>query len=140
MKNLDPNYKVGKVYSEGEIRQLSSTAASYIHGTGDARTLPGWMLNDSEFSGFFALAHWSTAQTNRFYSNVLTPASHGNIGPLMNTVFGAAIGGYMVKKIREELQGKKNQIPSLEEIANSSKGIEGNMGLLGYNLVAAARH
>ncbi len=140
LKNLYPNYKVGKVYSEGEIRQLSSIAASYIHGTGDARTLPGWMLNDSEFSGFFALAHWSTAQTNRFYSNVLTPASHGNIGPLMNTVFGAAIGGYMVKKIREELQGKKNQIPSLEEIANSDRGLEGNMGLLGYNLVAAAQY
>jgi len=140
LKNIDPSYKYGKQYSTKEIQQLSSLAASYVHGTGDARQLPGWMLRDSEVSGFMSLAHWSVAQTNRFYKNILDPAKKGDIGPLMTSLFGAAIGGYMVKKIREELSGKKSAIPSLSEIANSDRGIEGNMGLIGYNLVAAAQY
>lgn len=140
IKRLDPTYSVGKTYAGPETQQLASVAAGYIHGTGDIRSLPAWMMNDSELSGFFKLAHWSVAQTNNFMKNVWTPASEGNMKPLLTSVFGAAVGGYMIKELREQMQGKKSGIPSLSEIANSDRGLSGNAGPLAYNAIAAMQY
>lgn len=141
LRRLDPDYNPGKFYDEKGRQQLASIAASNIHGTGDARTMPPWMMHDTELSGFFKLAHWSVSQTNRFMTDILTPAvKNGNYAPLINSVFGAAIGGYIIKEVREQLAGKKSQLPSLSEIASSERGLSGNMGLLGYNLIAAAQY
>ena len=137
LKNLDPTYNPHKVYSQEEIQQLASRSANYIHGTGDIRSMPAWMLNDSEFSGFFSLAHWSIAQTNNFMKDVYEPARRGDIRPLLTGMFGAAIGGYLIKELRQDIQGKKSPIPSLTEIAASDRGIEGNHGLVAYNMIAA---
>ena len=140
IKRLDPTYVPGKNYSDSEMQQLASRSANYIHGTGDIRSLPGWMLNDSEFSGFFSLAHWSIAQTNNFMKNVYEPATRGDIKPLLAGVFGAAVGGYLIKELRQDIQGKKNPIPSLQEIQNSDQGLEGNKGLIAYNVIAAMQY
>jgi len=137
LKNLDPSYNPNKIYSPEEIKQLASRSANYIHGTGDIRSMPAWMLNDSEFSGFFSLAHWSIAQTNNFMKDVYEPALRGNVAPLITSIFGAAIGGYIIKELRQDIQGKKSTIPSLSEIANSDRGVEGNKGLVAYNMIAA---
>jgi hypothetical protein len=137
LKNIDPDYDVGKTYSPREISILASRIVQQIHGTGDARTMPGWMLRDSEISGFFKLSHWGISQTNRFFKDIYTPATKGNFTPMINSLFGAAIGGVMIKELREKLQGKHGQIPSLSEIAGSSKGLEGNIPLVGYNIMAA---
>ena len=137
LRNLDPSYSPSKVYSPEEVQQLASRSASYIHGTGDIRSMPAWMLNDSEFSGFFSLAHWSIAQTNNFMKDVYEPARRGDIKPLLTGVFGAAVGGYLIKELRQDIQGKKSEIPSLKEIASSDKGLEGNHGLLAYNMITA---
>jgi hypothetical protein len=137
IKNLDPSYSRGKQYDDVGQRQLASIAAKYVHGTGDIRSMPGWMLNDGEVSGFFKLAHWSVAQTNNFMHDVYAPATRGNYTPLIMSVFGSLAGGYMIKELRQMLQGKKNQIPSLQEIAASDRGLQGNAGLLGYNAIAA---
>lgn len=140
MRRIDPDYKVGQTYTDAEIGKLASRLAGYIHGTGDGRTMPAWMMSDTEFSGFFKLAHWSVSQTNRFMTDVWTPATKGNYTPLVTSMFGAVLGGYVIKQIREELQGKKGQIPSISEIANSEKGLSGNKPLLAYNAIAAAQY
>jgi hypothetical protein len=140
MKKLDPDYARSKIYTQAEQQSLASDAASYVHGTGDIRQLPGWMMNESEVSGFFQLAHWSVAQTNNFFHDVWTPATRGSYAPLLTSVFGSVIGGYMIKELRQKLQGQKNQIPSLQEIAASDKGLEGNKPLLMYNAIAAMQY
>jgi hypothetical protein len=137
LKNLDPSYDPSKTYSQAEISKYASKMAQYVHGTGDIRSLPHWMLNDGEVSGFFSLAHWSVAQTNNFIKNVYDPATRGEFGPLLTGVFGATIGGYLIKEVREKLQGKHNQIPSLTEISSSSRGVAGNPGLVGYNIISS---
>jgi hypothetical protein len=98
------------------------------------------MLNDSEFSGFFSLAHWSIAQTNNFMRDIYEPATRGDIKPLLTGIFGATIGGYLIKELREEISGKKNPIPSLAEIAVSGRGLSGNAGLIAYNIIAAMQY
>lgn len=140
LKRLDPTYTKGKQYSQQEIEQLASRSASYIHGTGDIRQLPAWMLNDSEFSGFFSLAHWSVAQTNNFMKEVYEPALRGDVKPLIVSALGSVAGGYIIKQLREDIQGKKNPIPSLQEIDSSEKGLEGNKGLVAYNIIAAMQY
>lgn len=134
---MDPTYTVGKTYTPVEQSQLASLASSYVHGTGDIRSMPAWMMGDSEVSGFFKLAHWSVAQTNNFMHDVWTPAVNGNYTPLLMSVFGSAIGGYLIKELREKMSGKKGGIPSLSEIAASDRGLSGNKGLLAYNAIAA---
>lgn len=140
MKNLDPSYTVGKSYTTQEQAELASKAMNYVHGTGDARTMPAWMLKDNEISGFFQLAHWSIAQTNRFMRDIYTPATKGDVAPLLHSMFGAVVGGYLIKELREDLQGKKGQIPSLSEIASSDRGLQGNVPLVAYNMIAAAQY
>jgi hypothetical protein len=139
-KNLDPSYDSKHQYTDEEVQKLASLSANYIHGTGDARSLPAWMLNDSEFSGFFSLAHWSIAQTNSFMRDVYEPATRGDVKPLLTGIFGSAIGGYLIKELRQDIQGKKSPIPSLFEIASSDRGLQGNTGLLAYNLIAAMQY
>jgi hypothetical protein len=140
LKHWDASYKQGKSYSPKEVEQLASVAASYIHGTGDIRQMPAWMMQEGEISGFMQLAHWSTAQTNNFMHNFVIPAQRGNYTPLMTAMFGAAAGGYLVKELREALQGKKGQIPSLQEIAAGEGGLEGHPGLLAYNMIAGMQY
>lgn len=140
LKKLDPDYVKGKQYTADEVSKLASTLTSYIHGTGDGRTMPAWMAGDTELSGFFKLAHWSISQTNRFFSDVYDPATKGNLTPLITSLFGSAIGGYLIKDLREKIQGKHGQIPSLDEIASSEGGLEGHKALVGYNMIAAAQY
>jgi hypothetical protein len=140
LQRLDPTYNPQKEYSTAEIQELASRNANIIHGTGDIRSLPGWMLKDSELSGFFSLAHWSVAQTNNFMKEVYEPATRGDIKPLMVGLFGSAIGGYLIQQLRQDISGKKNPIPSLQEIAASDKGIEGNKPLIAYNMIAALQY
>jgi len=140
LKKLDPDYKIGKDYTDKELGQLATRAVGYIHGTSDARTMPPWMLHDSEVSGFFSLAHWSVGQTDRFMKDIYTPALRGDITPLLTSLFGAAVGGYLIKELREDISGKKSAIPSLSEIAASDRGLKGNAGPLAYNMIAAMQY
>ena len=140
LKKWDPSYTVGKNYSTKDIQQLASLAAGYTHGTGDSRTMPPWMMKDTELSGFFKLAHWSVAQTNRFMSDIYTPATRGNFVPLLNGLLGSAVGGYVIRQLREQLQGKHGNIPDLNELASTQSGLSGNKGLVAYNLISALQY
>lgn len=140
LKKWDPTYTVGKTYSTKEVQQLASIAAGYVHGTKDGRTMPPWMMKDTELSGFFKLAHWSISQTNRFMSDVYTPATKGNMTPLVNALLGSAVGGYVIRELREKLQGKHGEIPDLKEIAASEGALQGNKGLVAYNLISALQY
>lgn len=140
IRRLDPTYTPGKIYTTPQSQQLASIAAQYIHGTGDIRTMPSWMMHDNELKGFLELAHWSVSQTTKFQHDIWTPAKSGNYAPLMSGIFGATIGGYLIKELREQLSGKKSGIPSLSEIASSDRGIAGNAGPLMYNAIAAMQY
>lgn len=140
LQHWDANYKVGQRYDKKGIQNLASIAASYVHGTGDIRQMPAWMMNEGEISGFMQLAHWSVAQTNNFMHDVVVPAKQGNLTPLLTGLFGAAVGGYIIKDLREKIQGKRGQLPSISEIANSDRGLEDNAGLLVYNAIAGMQY
>jgi hypothetical protein len=119
---------------------LASNLTGVIHGTRDARTMPSYMLHDNEISAFLKLSSWSIAQTNSFMRDVWTPATEGNPGPLLRAALGAAVGGYIIKEAREMIGGKKSQIPSLTDIASSSRGYSGNIPALAYNAMAASQY
>jgi hypothetical protein len=140
LKHWDADYQVGKMYDKQGIQQLASIAAKYIHGTGDIRQMPAWMMKESEISGFMQLAHWSVAQTNNFMHDVYLPATKGNLVPLLTGIAGSAAAGYLIKDVREKMQGKRGQIPSLSEIASSEKGLEGNIPLVAYNAIAGMQY
>lgn len=140
LKKLDPTYTVGKQYDTKGVQQLASLASNYVHGTKDGRTMPPWMLSDSELSGFFKLAHWSISQTNRFMSDVYTPFTKGDVKPMLNALLGSAIGGYAIRELREKLQGKHGEIPDLKEIQASEGGLSGNKNLVAYNLISAMQY
>jgi len=140
LKNLDPNFDPKVPLDSTGISRLASIASNYTHGTGDIRSLPHWMLSDSEFSGFFSLAHWSIAQTNNFMKDVYEPALRGEFEPLIVGALGAAMGGYVIKELREKIQGKRSPIPSLQDIQASSKGLEGNVPLVAYNMISAFQY
>lgn len=140
MQHLDTDWSKTKTYSPKDISLLSSQLAGVVHGTRDARTLPSWMLHDNEISAFFKLSNWGIAQTNSFMRDVYTPAREGNLKPLLMSAFGAAVGGYLIKELRQDIAGKKSQIPSLAEIAASDRGLKGNVPALAYNMMAAASY
>ena len=140
MRHLDPDWNTGKTYDAKGISVLASQLAGVVHGTRDARTMPSWMLHDNEISAFFKLSSWGIAQTNSFMRDVYTPATEGNLKPLLMSAFGAAVGGYMIKELRQDIAGKKSQIPSLAEIGSSDRGYKGNIPAIAYNMMAAASY
>lgn len=140
MKHLDPTWVEGKTYEGGELQKIASNFGSLVHGGHDARTLPAWMLKDTAIQPFFQLASWNIAQTNAWARHVWTPATQGNFVPLIMSTLGATLGGYVIKEARQKLSDKKSPIPSLNELVQSSRGWEGNMPLIGYNLAAMASY
>lgn len=141
MQNLDPTWSVGKTYNSKEQLQLAANYAQQVHGAHDFRSMPQWMLTDNIVHPFVSLMSWNIAQTNRFFKSTITPAvKEGNYAPLITATLGASIGGYILKEAREAINNKKSPIPSLQELAASSKGIEGNLPLVAYNFAAMASY
>jgi hypothetical protein len=140
MKQVDPEWISGKTYTPDEIIPIASNFASLVHGAHDARTLPGWMLKDTAIQPFFSLMSWNIAQTNQWMRHVFTPATKGNFTPLIMSTLGATLGGYVIKEAREKLSDKKSPIPSLADIAASSRGYEGNIPNVAYNLMAMSSY
>lgn len=138
VKQLDPYWTADKKYTPDQISKLASTLGGLIHGAHDSRTLPGWMIKDSAIKPFFSLMSWSVAQTNQWSKHVWEPAMKGNLEPLLMSTLGAVIGGYAIQQLRQAITDKKTAIPSVTEIANSSRGLEGNIPLLAYNFMQMA--
>ena len=140
LKHVNPDWEPGTSLSSADIDKMSSSFAGMIHGTHDPRTLPGWMLKDTAVQPFFQLASWNIAQTNAWLRHVWTPAKQGNITPFLMSTLGSLGGGYVISKLREAIGDKKSPIPDISEIANSSKGIEGNIPLDAYKAMALASY
>lgn len=141
MEHIDPDYKPGKQYSQDELNKLASTFGGILHGTHDSRTLPPWMLKDTMVQPFLSLMSWNVAQTNNFMRHVWTPmVRDGNYVPMITATLGSLLGGYVIKELREDISGKKSPFPSLQELAASSRGLEGNIPLAAYNLMAMASY
>lgn len=141
MKAIDDSWTPDKVYSPEDKIRLAGNFSQLLHGVHDSRTQPNWMLKDNIIQPFTSLMSWNIAQTNNFMKHVLTPAmKDGNYVPLIMNTLGAVLGGYVIKQGREALSNKKSPIPSFNEIANSSKGISGNIPLDVYNLLAMSSY
>ena len=70
----------------------------------------------------------NVAQTNNFFKNVWHPATKGDLTPLLMTTFGASLAGYVIKELRQKVEGKASPVPSLSDIANPSRrGRSGNI-------------
>lgn len=140
MKQLDANWTPDKVYSKQEQSQMASVLGGMIHGSHDYRTLPEIMNRENIIKPFVSLMSWSVAQTNQWMKHVWEPATTGNLQPLIMSTLGALVGGYVIQQMRQAVTDKKSNIPSLNEIANSSKGVEGNVPLLAYNFMQMASY
>jgi hypothetical protein len=140
IKQLDPYWTPEKQYTSQEQSQLASTLAGFVHGAHDYRTLPAWMNKETIFKPFVSLMSWTTSQTNQWMKHVWEPATKGNLQPLILSTLGAAIGGYAIQQLRQAVSAKKTNIPSLTEIAQSSRGVEGNIPLLAYNFMQMASY
>jgi len=140
IKRIDPDWTPDKEYTPEQIQELGSQFGSIIHGAHDARTLPGWMLKDTAIQPFFQLMSWNVAQTNSWLRHVWTPATEGNLTPLLLSTLGSAVGGYLIKEAREKLGDKKSAMPGLQDIINSSRGIKGNIPALAYSLMGMSSY
>jgi len=118
-----------------DVKTLASRMMDLTQGTYDPRGLPSWAI-DSQIAPILRLARWNIESANNFYKHVLLPAKAGNYTPLILTMFGASAGGLILKELREKLSGKKLNIPSLQELSASSRGLEGNIPAVAYNLMA----
>ena len=127
-------------YTKLSVEQLASRLLDIGgQGTYDVRGLPVWMI-DSQLAPFFKLAKWNVEQTHNFYKHVLLPAAKGeNYTPLFATLIGGTIGGYMAKELREFLNNKRTNIPSLVEIANAPDDAQ-KLPAAVYNYAAAAAY
>lgn len=140
IKRVDPDWTPDKEYTPEQIQDLGSQFASIIHGAHDSRTLPGWMLKDTAIQPFFQLMSWNVAQTNAWLRHVWTPATEGNLTPLIMSTLGSAVGGYLIKEAREKLGDKKSAMPGLQDIINSSRGVKGNIPALAYSLMGMSSY
>lgn len=140
VKWCDPSWEPGKSYTPEGVQKLASVFSTLLQGSHDARTMPAWALRDGEVGAFFKLMNWNTAQTNTFFRHVWQPAMEGNIVPLVMSAFGATLGGYVIKSIREKIAGKESQIPSLADVAASSRGVSGNIPAVMYNWLSAVSY
>lgn len=100
-------------------QELASRIVDINQGTYDVRGLPSWVIN-SHMAPFVRLSKWNIEQLNNLHKHVIIPATQGNMTPLLMTLAGGAIGGELIKQIREKLNAKKSNIPSWTEIYNSS--------------------
>jgi len=144
LRHYDPDYEQGKHYGPDELQQMAGRFANTIHGSRDARTLPSYMLEDTELSAFLKLAHWQISTTNSWMRNIYTPATKGNLVPLIMSSVGSVLGGYAIKEMREGLTNRKTPVPTWAELeasdANAHQGllgrkIEDNKRMLAYNLM-----
>lgn len=132
LKHYDPDYQQGKTYAPEEMEQMAGRFANTIHGSRDARTLPAYMLKDNEISAFLKLAHWQIGSTNAWMRNVYGPATKGNLSPLLMSSLGSVLGGYTIKKLREEISNRKTPVPTWDELEASDRNAR--QGLLGKTL------
>jgi hypothetical protein len=144
LRHYDPDYEQGKHYGPDELQQMAGRFANTIHGSRDARTLPSYMLKDTEISAFLKLAHWQISTTNSWMRNIYTPATKGNLVPLIMSSVGSVLGGYAIKEMREGLTNRKTPVPTWAELeasdANARQGLlgrklEDNKRMLAYNLM-----
>lgn len=143
LKHYDPDYEMGKHYDPKELQQMASRLAGTIHGATDPRTLPNYLLKDTELSAFLKLGGWQVSAANGWMRNVWTPATKGNVAPLIMSAMGATLGGAVIKKLKEEVSGNKSPVPTLTELlasdANKKMGLYGtkledNKDLIMYHL------
>ena len=125
-----------KDYTKLSRNELASRLVELTQGTYDPRGLPSWAI-DSQIAPFFRLAKWNIEQLNNLHKHVLMPAAKGNLTPLLMTLGGGLIGGYLAKEVREKLNLKKQSYPEYKEILESSRGAKGNIPAIAYNLAAA---
>jgi len=129
----------GRNYNALDTIELASRMAQIGQGTYDVRGVPSWMI-DSQIAPFFRMSKWSTEQLNNLHKHVIIPASKGDMTPLLMTLGGGIVGGYLAKEMREKVSGKASPIPSWAEIKASEGSSKDKITAATYNLAAAISH
>lgn len=107
-----------KDYTKLSDNDLAARIVDLAQGTYDLRGLPAWVLN-SPLAPIFRLSKWNIEQLNNLHKFAIQPATKGDFGPLIVTLLGGAVGGYVSKEIRELINQKKSNIPNFKEISNA---------------------
>jgi len=118
--------------------ELSARLMQLTQGTYDIRGLPAWSIN-SQLAPFVRMAKWNIEQLNNLHKYAMVPLFRdGNPTPLIMTLVGGTLGGYIAKEVREKLTGKKGQTPEWREILGNkdAKTID-KLDAATYNLAGA---
>lgn len=148
LSKLDPTFNYKNPPNADQMIKLGGNITNLAHGAYDPRTMPQWMLNDGFVAPFFKLASWNIAQTNHFMKYVWEPATtyassggkKGDYVPLIMSTLGGVLGGAFIKAFREKITDREGPIPTVNELVNSTKGVEGNMPIAAYQAMAAASY
>jgi hypothetical protein len=127
---------LSKDWTTLDNKELASRIVDITQGTYDVRGLPSWVTN-SQVAPFFRLMKWNIEQLNNIHKHVIIPATKGELTPLLTTLGGGILGGYLTKEMREKVSGKKTQVPGIKEIL-ASKGSTGDKLHAATYSVAAA--
>lgn len=118
-------------------KELATRLMQLSQGTYDIRGLPSVAIN-SQIAPLLRMSKWNIEQLNNLHKYAIVPMLRdGNFTPLLNTLVGGALGGYLAKEVREKLTNKKTQIPQWDEIMNVKGEPIDKINAATYNLAGA---
>lgn len=126
-----------KDWKKLDTKELASRIVDLTQGTYDIRGLPSWVVN-SPIAPLFRMSKWNIEQLNNLQKYAITPAIRDkNFTPLLTTLLGGAIGGYVAKEAREFLTNKEGNSFDIEEIINAPGDVKDKILPATYSLAAA---
>lgn len=130
--------RLGSDWQTISREELGTRIGMLMQGRYDVTNLPMWM-KDSPVAPFLTMMRWSVEQTNNFLRFAVRPAiKDGNFRPLMLTLVGGLGGGMAINAMREKISGKKQYVPSVEEL-KAGYGKPGYADALAYKMMSAAQ-
>lgn len=109
-----------KTISPEDINRMAARYVESVQGTYDYRGLPS-VAQKGSLAPVLSLAKWNIEKFNNFVKYNIDPAKSGNFTPLLMSTLGMLIGGEAVNKLVEEITGRKERTPKLEELASAAK-------------------
>lgn len=113
-----------KLFPEGwekaDLKEIGSRIGQLTQGRYDVTELPRWVF-DSNLAPFAKLSRWNIGQGNNFVKYLLdpikqNPSSVENWSRLLTAVLGAGLAGTAIEKLKEELNNRKSQLPTYDEL------------------------
>jgi hypothetical protein len=98
------------------IQEVAANFVERVQGSYNTKGLPHWLVEPSSWAYWFMnLSKWAVERSNIFYHDIYQPASQGEFGPILRYTVGALLGGAAIRQIREVMNHKKQETPTLAE-------------------------